>query len=126
MLTEYPNAALFKVDVMKNKVTIIAHRKNGICRGLRKHVAGENLKWHGNPSNATNTNWKKVIEIPGFVRIDMINQVPIFDSSLKKVSHGHNMEGNCISASRVYTLEQHPPKMSVMIMIQWGTVACFH
>lgn len=81
MLTEYPNAALFKVDVMKNKVTIVAHRKNGICRGLRKHVAGGNLKRYGNPS----TNWKKVIEIPGFVRIDTIKQpeVPIFDSSLK-------------------------------------------
>jgi hypothetical protein len=30
ILTEYPRAALFKVDVMKNKVTMTAQRKNGI------------------------------------------------------------------------------------------------
>jgi hypothetical protein len=64
MLTEYPNAAVFKVDVTKNKVTIVAHRSSGICRGLRKHEDGENVKCSGNPSNATNINWKNVIEIP--------------------------------------------------------------
>jgi hypothetical protein len=64
ILTEYPNAAVFRVEVRKNNVTITTHRKSGICRGLRKPLDGENVKCSGNPSNATNTNWKKVIAIP--------------------------------------------------------------
>ena len=60
ILTEYPNAAVFSVDVTKHKVTIVTHRNSGICRSLRKHADGENVKCKGNPSNAP----KNVIEVP--------------------------------------------------------------
>jgi hypothetical protein len=49
---------------MKNKVTIAAHLKNGICRGFKKYVDEENVKCQGRPSNATNKNWKNVIRTP--------------------------------------------------------------
>jgi len=64
ILTEYPSAALFKVLVTKNNVTIIIHRNNGIVRFLRKNSLEEKLKCQGRPSNATPTNWKKVIVRP--------------------------------------------------------------
>jgi hypothetical protein len=64
MLTLYPKAALFRVLVMKYRETIALQRQNGICRGFRKKVEDLKVKCHGNPSNATNRNWKNVTNTP--------------------------------------------------------------
>lgn len=49
---------------MKKRDTIALQRQKGICRGFKKKVEDERVKCHGNPSSATNRNWKKVTKTP--------------------------------------------------------------